>query len=162
MTEVVYSPIGVIHSPFTKVEGMPIQSRAAAGVKGSVRLNPNLVPGLKDIEGFSHLILLYHFHLSKPPSLEVTPFLDDTKRGVFATRVPSRPNSIGISIVKLIGVSGTILSIEDVDIIDGTPLLDIKPFVPYFDNRETQKVGWFTKNASKVTQTKSDRRFAMP
>ena len=162
MQEITYKPIGVIHSPFADVEGMPIQPSAASGIEGTVDFNPELAPGLKDLEGFSHVILIYHFHLSKRHSLEVKPFLDDTRRGVFATRVPARPNAIGLSVVRLTGVSGSILTIEDVDVVDGTPLLDIKPFVPDFDNREVQSTGWFAKQVSRVTEVKADRRFAAP
>ncbi len=160
MQEIVYKPIGVIHSPFADVEGMPIQPRAASGIQGSIQLNPDLAAGIKDLEGFSHVILIYHFHLSKRYSLEVKPFLDDTQRGVFSTRVPARPNAIGLSVVRLTGVSGSILTIEDVDVVDGTPLLDIKPFVPDFDNREAQRTGWLTNQASRVNEVRADRRFA--
>ncbi|MGA9646739.1 MAG: tRNA (N6-threonylcarbamoyladenosine(37)-N6)-methyltransferase TrmO, partial [Candidatus Korobacteraceae bacterium] len=155
MQEIVYKPIGVIHSPFADVEGMPIQPRAASGIQGSIQLNPDLAAGLKDLEGFSHVILIYHFHLSKRYSLEVKPFLDDTQRGVFSTRVPARPNAIGLSVVRLTGVSGSTLTIEDVDVVDGTPLLDIKPFVPDFDNREAQRTGWLTNQASRVNEVRA-------
>ena len=160
MEEIIYKPIGMIHSPFTEVNGMPIQPTGAIGVKGTAELDANLAPGLKDLAGFSHIILIYHFHLSKRHSLEVTPFLDDTQRGVFATRVPARPNAIGLSVVRLTGISGSTLTIEDVDVVDGTPLLDIKPFVPDFDNREAQRTGWLTKQASRVNEVRADRRFA--
>jgi len=160
MEEIIYKPIGVIRSPFTDASGMPIQPTGATGVKGTVELDANLAPGLKDLAGFSHIILIYHFHLSRRHSLEVTPFLDDTPRGVFATRVPARPNSIGLSVVRLTGISGSTLTVEDVDVVDGTPLLDIKPFVPEFDNREAQRTGWLTKQASRVNEVRADRRFA--
>ncbi len=160
MQEIVYKPIGVIHSPFAAVEGMPIQPKAASGIAGTAHVNPDLALGLKDLEGFSHIILIYHFHLSKRHSLEVKPFLDDTPRGVFATRVPARPNAIGLSVVRLTGISGSTLTIEDIDVVDGTPLLDIKPFVPDFDNREAQRTGWYTNQASRVNEVRADRRFA--
>lgn len=160
MEEIIYKPIGMIRSPFTDVSGMPIQPTGATGVKGAVELDANLAPGLKDLAGFSHIILIYHFHLSKRHLLEVTPFLDDTPRGVFATRVPARPNAIGLSVVRLTGLSGSTLTVEDVDVVDGTPLLDIKPFVPEFDNREAQRTGWLTKQASRVNEVRADRRFA--
>jgi tRNA (adenine37-N6)-methyltransferase len=161
MQEIKYKPIGVIRSPFTDIEGMPIQPNAAIGIAGTVDFDPELAPGLKDLEGFSHVILIYHFHLSKKYSLEVKPFLDDSPRGVFATRSPARPNSIGLSIVRLTGVSGATLAIEDVDILDGTPLLDIKPFVPAFDSRDASKIGWLQNRVSRSSETKSDRRFAV-
>jgi tRNA (adenine37-N6)-methyltransferase len=162
MQEIVYKPIGVMHSPFIDVEGMPIQPSAASGIAGTIDVNPDLALGLKDLEGFSHIILIYHFHLSKRHSLEVKPFLDHTPRGVFATRVPSRPNAIGLSVVRLTGISGSTLTIKDVDVVDGTPLLDIKPFVPDFDNPEVQRIGWLTKQASRVNEVTADRRFRDP
>ncbi len=162
MHETVYKPIGIVRSPFADIEGMPIQPKAASGIKGSIELKPELTAALKDLEGFSHIILIYHFHLSGPHALEVRPFLDDTPHGVFATRVPARPNGIGLSVVKLTGISGSTLAIEEVDVVDGTPLLDIKPFIPDFDNRETQRTGWFAKQTARVTEVKADRRFAVP
>jgi tRNA (adenine37-N6)-methyltransferase len=162
MEQIIYKPIGLIHSPFTEVEGMPIQPSGAVGVTGTVELNTDFAPGLKDLDGFSHIMLIYHLHLSQGYSLEVIPFLDDVPRGIFATRSPRRPNPIGLSVVRLTGMSGSILSIEDVDVLDGTPLLDIKPFVPVFDNREAQRVGWFTDVAHKCPQTRADRRFVEP
>jgi tRNA (adenine37-N6)-methyltransferase len=160
MPGIYMEPIGIVHSPFFDVEGMPIQPIGAAGVKGTVVLNPELAPGLKDLDGFSHIILIYWFHASKGYSLHVKPFLDDTLRGVFATRVPRRPNSIGLSVVRLIAIDGTTLHIEDVDILDGTPLLDIKPSIPTFDHREGQSVGWFAHRQEAAAHMRADRRFA--
>ncbi len=114
----------------------------------------------KDLDGFSHLILLYHFHLIKADCpLMVKPFLDDQLHGVFATRSPARPKKIGISVVILTKIENNILHIQDVDIIDGTPLIDIKPFVPEFDCRKTAKIGWFTGKIGKLGITKDDGRF---
>ena len=160
MSEILLKPIGVVRSPFSKVEGMPIQASAANGVKGSIELKPEYMEGLKDIDGFSHLILIYHFHRCAGYSLHVTPFLDQTPHGVFATRVPRRPNGIGLSIVRLIGISENLLEIEDVDILDQTPLLDIKPFVPEFDHRDAQRTGWFTDNARRAAEVRADGRFS--
>jgi tRNA-Thr(GGU) m(6)t(6)A37 methyltransferase TsaA len=115
--------------------------------------------GLQDIEGFSHLILLYHLHLIQEPSLVVTPFLDDQPHGVFATCSPKRPNPIGLSIVRLVRVDGGTLHIEDVDMVDGTPLLDLKPYVPTFDIREAASIGWFGKNIDQVYEVRADQRF---
>lgn len=154
-----YKPIGIIHSPFKEAKGTPIQAVAAQEIVGSIELDPEYVAGLKDIEGFSHLMLLYHFHLIRESSLLVKPFLDNELHGIFATRSPSRPNSIGISVVRLIKVEGNKLYIKDVDTIDGTPLLDIKPYVPKFDIRETEKTGWFEKSIHKLSHTKDDGRF---
>ena len=159
MDLVTYRPIGVIRSPFMDVEGTPIQPSAAKGVTGTVELELEFAAGLKDLDGFSHLILIYHFHLSKGQSLEVKPFLDDVLRGVFATRAPRRPNSIGISVVRLIRIEGSTLRIEDVDIVDGTPLLDIKPHVPEFDCRQTARVGWLTGKVGLASSTAADGRF---
>ncbi len=160
MDEIAFKPIGVIRSPFLDVQGMPVQPIGAVGVKGAVELNTDLEEGLKDLDGFSHVMLIYCFHLSSGYSLHVIPFLDRTPRGVFATRVPRRPNSIGLSVVRLTGIRGSVLDIEDVDVLDGTPLLDIKPFVPQFDNREVQRAGWFTHRADKAKVVRADRRFA--
>jgi len=159
MLKISYTPIGVIHSPFKDIEGMPIQPAGASGVEGTVELIPDFTPGLKDLDGFSHIILIYHFHLSQGCSLHVKPFLDDTLRGVFATRAPRRPNAIGLSIVRLAGVTGNVVHIQDIDVVDGTPLLDIKPFVPQFDNRNTDEIGWVTGKASIVGEIRADRRF---
>lgn len=159
LDKICLEPIGIIHSPFNDIEGMPIQTIGADGVKGTVELNEDLADGLKDLSGFSHIILIYRFHMSKGYSLHVRPFLDEVNRGVFATRSPRRPNNIGLSVVRLTGISGNILDITDVDILDGTPLMDIKPFVPLFDNRDAQRTGWFDQCAQNALKKKSDRRF---
>ncbi len=142
MEEIKLTPIGVIHSPYKEPVGVPIQPVFGKGVKGTVEVFPEYQEGLKDLANFSHIILLYYFHLCSKTSLKVRPYLDNVKRGVFATRAPSRPNHIGISVVRLVKIEGNILYIEDLDIVDGTPLLDIKPYVPKFDVREKVKVGW--------------------
>ena len=159
MEPIQYKPIGIIRSPFTEIEGMPIQPSGAAGIKGTIEVDPAFKDGLKDIEGFSHIYLLYHFHLSQGFSLEVKPFLDDKRHGVFTTRAPRRPNSIGLSIVKLIDVDDNILQIENVDIVDGTPLLDIKPYVPAFDIQDVKKTGWLSDVMNNSVKHKSDDRF---
>jgi tRNA-Thr(GGU) m(6)t(6)A37 methyltransferase TsaA len=159
MKGIAYMPIGVIHSPFNNIEGMPIQPAAAKGIAGTVEIEQEYCDGLKDIEGFSHIILLYHFHLSKGYSLEVRPFMDDKLHGVFATRAPNRPNPIGISVVKLVRVQHCTLHIEDVDILDGTPLLDIKPFVPEFDVVKAERIGWLSQKIAKIYEAKADKRF---
>ena len=157
--EVNYRPIGVIHSPFTDIEGMPIQPTGASGIRGTVEVFPEFAEGLKDLEGFSHIILLYHFHRVQGAKLVVTPFMDCQPHGVFATRAPKRPNPIGLSIVKLLSIEQTILHIENVDILDGTPLLDIKPYVPEFDQPGADRVGWLEQAKGKVQSKKSDSRF---
>jgi tRNA-Thr(GGU) m(6)t(6)A37 methyltransferase TsaA len=135
-------PIGFIHTPFTRMEDTPIQAVRSEAI-GRVDVLPEFVEGLKDIEGFSHLILLYIFHESDGFDLAVKPFLDDQLRGLFATRHPRRPNPIGLSVVRLIKRSGNNLEIEGVDMLDGTPLLDIKPYVEDFDVRQGTRSGWF-------------------
>jgi tRNA-Thr(GGU) m(6)t(6)A37 methyltransferase TsaA len=155
-----YKPIGIIHSPFKEIKGTPIQPAGAKGINGNVEVFPEYVQGLKDLEGFSHIILLYHFHLSGKPSLMVTPYMDSTPRGVFATRSPRRPNAIGISVVRLINIEKNNLHIQDIDIVDGTPLLDIKPHVPDFDIREVQRIGWLENNIQKLGDAKDDGRFS--
>jgi tRNA (adenine37-N6)-methyltransferase len=159
MDLVTYRHIGVIRSPFADTEGMPIQPSGAQGVTGTVELEPEFSAGLRDLDGFSHILLIYHFHLSKGQSLEVKPFLDDVSRGVFATRAPRRPNSIGISVVRLIRIEGPTLSIQDVDIVDGTPVLDIKPHVPEFDCRQAARIGWLTGKVGLASSIAADDRF---
>jgi tRNA-Thr(GGU) m(6)t(6)A37 methyltransferase TsaA len=158
--EMTYRAIGIVHSPYRKTRGTPIQSTAAQGIEGSIELLPQYSEGLEGLEGFSHIILLYHFHLSKKYSLKVKPYLDDQSHGVFATRAPSRPNPIGISIVQLTKIEGTILYITDVDVVDGTPLLDIKPYVREFDARDVRKQGWLEDKLANLQKVKDDGRFA--
>lgn len=155
-----FRPIGVIHSPFSTQAGTPIQPAAARGAAGTVRIYEEYAEGLRDLDGFSHIWLLYHFHLSKRYSLTVTPFLDTEMRGLFATRAPARPNGIGLSVVRLTGIRGTVLDIQDVDIIDGTPLLDIKPYVPVFDVRDADRTGWLEGRSGDNIGLKDDGRFA--
>lgn len=159
MDGIEFKPIGIIRSPFKKLQGIPIQPVAAKGVKGTVEIFPEYSEGLKDLEGFSHIILIFHFHLSKKPRLKVIPYMDDRPRGVFATRAPSRPNPIGLSVVRLVSIKGETLHVQDVDIADGTPLLDIKPYVPDFDRRETIKIGWLEENIHKLPSSKDNGRF---
>ncbi len=154
-----YQPIGVIHSPFTTLEGMPIQPAGASGVKGRVEVYPEYEAGLKDLDGFSHLFLLYHFHRSMGFKLQVIPFMDTEHRGLFATRAPKRPNAIGLSVVRLIEIKYNILQIENVDVLDGTPLLDIKPYVPEFDEQKYVRTGWLEKTGKRVAERSSDDRF---
>ncbi len=159
MKDVTFTPIGKIHSPFQNIEDMPIQPVGAKGVQGTLEVDEQYTDGLKDLEGFSHIILLYHFHLSEGFSLSVKPFLDDEEKGLFSTRAPKRPGPIGLSVVKLIDVDENILRIEDVDVVDGTPLLDIKPYVPEFDIREVENCGWLEKEAERAEEKRSDERF---
>jgi tRNA-Thr(GGU) m(6)t(6)A37 methyltransferase TsaA len=159
MNEIRYKPIGIIHSPLRKSQSVPIQSVASKGIEGSVEVAREYVEGLKDIEGFSHIILIYHFHLSRDSSLIVKPYLDENLHGVFSTRAPSRPNPIGISIVRLTKVEDNIMHIQDLDVLDGTPLLDIKPYVPKFDQRKTARIGWLKNNINRLSIVSGDGRF---
>jgi len=138
---------------------MPIQPSGAESIRGTIHILPEYSEGLKDLEGFSHIVLLYHFHLSQDTKLTVIPFMDSQARGVFSTRAPSRPNPIGLSIVKLRKIKGNILDIENVDILDGTPLLDIKPYVPEFDQYPADRIGWLEQVRGTVRGKKSDNRF---
>jgi len=153
------SPIGVIHSPFRSLEDMPIQPAGAKDVTGSVEVLEVFQPGLDDLEGFSHIFLLYLFHRSNSFDLRVVPFLDSRPRGLFATRAPRRPNPIGLSVVQLDRVEKGILHIRNVDVLDGTPLLDIKPYVPKFDAPEGVRSGWLETGGRHVTKHRSDDRF---
>ena len=159
MNKIKYIQIGIIHSPFKEPKGTPIQPTAAQGIDGTVEVFQEYTEGLTDIDGFSHVILVYHFHLSKESSLKVKPFMDDQTHGIFSTRAPNRPNPIGISVVQLVKIEGNILHVKDMDIVDGTPLLDIKPYVPEFDIRDAKKKGWLEKNVSKLSTSKDDGRF---
>ena len=153
-----FAPIGIIHSPYAEPAGVPIQGVFAGGAEGTVELLPGFAAGLADLDGFSHIILLYCFHRSKGCTLTCKPFLDTQERGVFATRAPRRPNPSGMSGVRLLGIEGCVLRIGDVDIVDGTPLLDIKPYLPDFDVRVEVRSGWY-ESARNKQQTVSDGRF---
>jgi tRNA-Thr(GGU) m(6)t(6)A37 methyltransferase TsaA len=154
-----YRPIGIIHSPFKCRAGTPIQPIGGIGVKAEVEIFPEFIEGLADLNGFSHIILLYHFHLSTAYKLKVKPFLDHAVRGVFATRAPARPNPIGISVVRLLRIDRETLVVQDIDIIDQTPLLDIKPFVPDFDMRQVDGIGWLQKKVENAQNLTDDGRF---
>lgn len=134
-------PIGIIHTPYKSKQETPIQPYKSTG-RGKVEVFKPYQTGLIDIEGFSHLILIYQFHKSKGYKLQVKPFLDDEKKGLFATRYPRRPNQLGLTVVKLLAREGNILLVKGIDMIDGTPLLDIKPYVPEFNPKDEIRVGW--------------------
>ena len=157
--DIVYRPIGVIHTPFDEPAGMPIQPCFAEGAAGHVEIFEGYAEGISDLEGFSPLHLIYHFDRSSGYSLRVTPYLDDNQRGLFATRSPRRPNPIGLSVVRLVGVEGNSLQVEDLDMLDGTPLLDIKPFNPAIDNRGHCRVGWMEGRTPSAVRGTSDGRF---
>jgi len=151
MVDITYRPIGIIHTPYTDKECTPIQGCFAPESKGSIEIFPEYSQGLQNIEEFSHLILIYHFHQAGGSHLVARPFLDKEKKGIFAIRYFTRPNPIGLSIVKLLKVNGNIIHIGEVDMLDGTPLLDIKPYVPQFDIKEGVKDGWY-RSASERTK----------
>jgi len=150
-------PIGVIRTPFWEAAGTPIQPRRARGVKGTVEVFERFQEGLKDLEGFERIWLVYWFHRAAKARLRVIPYLDDQERGLFATRAPCRPNPIGMSPVRLLKVESNLLTVADVDILDGTPLLDIKPYTPHFDCFKVTRCGWLEKAARR--RRVADSRF---
>ena len=159
MEKITYKPIGIIRSPFKKSKGTPVQPTAATEAEGIIEIYPEYSEGLLDLDGFSHIIILFHCHLSNKLFLKVKPYMDDIPHGVFATRAPSRPNSIGLSIVRLLTIKKNLLHIKEIDIVDGTPLLDIKPYVEQFDYRKNSRKGWLEKNINKLSTAKDDGRF---
>jgi tRNA-Thr(GGU) m(6)t(6)A37 methyltransferase TsaA len=157
--EIIYHPIGLIRTPFKRLEQMPIQPTGSQGKPGVAEIHPEYLEGLKDLAGFSHLILIYHLHRVERVDLTVTPFLDEEPHGVFATRAPTRPNPIGISVVELERLEENRLHLKAVDILDGTPILDIKPFVPEFDQPAGVSIGWLKQARDRIRSTESDSRF---
>ncbi len=153
-------PIGLIRSPHENPAGTPIQPSRARDARGQVLIHPRYADALADLDGFERIWLVYWFHRVGPARLTVTPFLDDQPRGLFATRAPTRPNPIGLSCVRLIGVEGTTLEIADVDVLDGTPLLDVKPYVPGFDSYPDARAGWVDR--ARIDRSQADDRFAEP
>ncbi len=149
-------PIGVIRTPHAAPPGTPIQPRRSEGDEGSVEVFEPFAPGLRDLDGFDRVWLLYWFHRAPEARMEVTPFMDTHTRGLFATRAPTRPNPIGLSCVRLLGVEGRTLHLADVDMVDGSPLLDIKPYVPDFDAYDVERVGWL---AEATDRRVADERF---
>ena len=156
---IVYHPIGIIRSEHTVPENTPIQPVYAAGCRAVAEIFPEYAKGLDNLEGFSHIYLIYHFHRAEPARLTVTPFLTDESMGVFATRINCRPNAIGFSIVRLIERRDHTLLLEDVDILDQTPLLDIKPYVARFDRIDATRGGWQDKVDEKNAQQQGQRNF---
>jgi tRNA-Thr(GGU) m(6)t(6)A37 methyltransferase TsaA len=159
MSSIVFTSIGIIHSPFKELKGMPIQPAAALDVEGWIEIYPDYVEGLKDLDGFSHIYLLYHFHKANQAKLTVTPFLDTVPRGVFSTRAPSRPNPVGLSVVALDRVDHNRIYIRNVDILDGTPLIDVKPYIPEFEQQEELRTGWLEASGEEIRNKLSDDRF---
>lgn len=156
-----YTPIGVLRTPFHDVRGMPIQPRSAAAAPGTALIDDAFAEGLDGLAQFSHVILLYHLHRQANVQLRVQPFLDTQLRGIFATRAPARPNPIGLSIVPLLRVEATTLHLGGLDMLDGTPLLDVKPYVPAWDRIEGATSGWIGPQHD-IAGTCADDRFAGP
>lgn len=159
MESITFTPVGILHSPHKELAGMPVQPTSAAGITGKIEIFPEFAEGLLDIEGFSRIMIFYHLHRSAGPLLSAIPFLDTVPHGVFASRIPRRPNPLGFSVVRLISREGNILNIADVDILDGTPVLDIKPYVPEFDAYPNESSGWFEGKLSGIKTKRSDDRF---
>jgi len=156
--KVTYRPIGVIRTDHDAAEKTPIQPVYATGCTGRVEVFPEFAEGLRDLDGFSHVYLIYHFHRVGPPKLIVKPFMEDVERGVFATRAPCRPNAIGMSVVRLMGRVGNDLVVEGADMLDGTPLLDIKPYTARFDRIDTTRNGWQDGVDEDVARRRGERR----
>ena len=156
---ITYRPIGVVHSPFRHMKGTPIQGVFAPDAAGTVEVFEEYADGLQDVDLFSHLYLLYCFDRAGPYQLTCVPFLDDQPHGIFATRAPRRPNAIGLSIVRLVSRAGRLLQVAELDVLDGTPLLDIKPYVPQMDHRPQAASGWVKDTGRKATRRGADQRF---
>jgi tRNA-Thr(GGU) m(6)t(6)A37 methyltransferase TsaA len=146
MKKIIILPIGIIHTPYKKIEEIPIQGNLKKKVEAWVELKDKYVNGLKDLENFSHAILLFYFHKSKIEKIQSKPYLEDTIHGIFSIRSPNRPNHIGFSIVKIKNITNNKLYFNNVDMLDGTPLIDIKPYVEYFDNKINVCSGWIEKH----------------
>jgi len=156
--DIEYRSIGLVHSPFIDQKGTPIQPSRAKGARGTVEVFPEYADALTDLDGFSHIYVLCHLHRSEGFELKVVPYLDTVLRGLFATRAPRRPNPIGLSIVDLIRIEANILTVENIDLLDGTPVLDIKPFVDQFDTRREVRTGWLERARSQ--RERADDRFS--
>ena len=160
MAKTEFNPIGIIKTPFKTREDVPIQSTGGQDVEAVLEIKPEYAAGLDDLEGFSHLLLVYHLHLSEGYELKVVPFADTVERGVFATRAPRRPNPIGVSVVRLDRIEGNRVYISGVDMVDGTPLLDIKPCVPHlYPSPEDVSMGWLEGKVDRMGRLRSDERF---
>ncbi len=151
--------IGTIHSPFQQLEGMPVQPLGSGCAEGRVVVEERFAEGLRDLDGFSHIYLVYQFHKAARTRLQVVPYMDTQVRGVFATRSPLRPARIGISVVELLSVAGNVLTVRGLDVLDGTPLIDIKPYVPQFDCWPQAACGWMKASRAEVERRRADDRF---
>ncbi len=158
MKAINYKPIGVIHSPFKESTGIPRQAVGASDVKGQIEIFDEFYEGLKDLDGFSYIIIIFHIHLVEKPSLKACPPWDGKEHGVFATRSPYRPNPIGMSTVRLESIEQNILHTSGVDMADGTPVLDIKPYIPDLNLTDDIKIGWLTDKVEEMNKSKSGDR----
>ncbi len=159
-TAITFEPIGIIRTPFRKTAGMPIQPHGAEGIEGVAEIYDDFSAGLADLDGFSHIVLLYHFHQVKGYKLYVVPFMDNKPHGIFATRSPVRPNAIGMSIVKINKIEGRLIYFDGADMLNGTPLLDIKPYYKMYDHPQDVRGGWLeAREDIDIKKIKSDARF---
>ncbi|HPQ71070.1 MAG TPA: tRNA (N6-threonylcarbamoyladenosine(37)-N6)-methyltransferase TrmO [bacterium] len=160
MDSITLTPIGIVHSPHKQPQGTPIQPCFARGVEGEIEIFPAYAAGLKDVDGFSHLHVIYYFHLAKGYELTATPYADTVPRGLFAIRSPRRPNPLGLSVVRVRGVEGNRLLVAEIDMLDGTPVLDLKPFNPAMDHRDDCRIGWMENRWRADRPLADDGRFA--
>lgn len=158
---ITFTPIGHFRTPFTEIKDMPIQPIGGQDIQGVIDVFPEFREGLQDLEGFSHVFVLYHLHEIKGYDLVVQPFLDSNKHGIFATRSPKRPNAIGLSVMRLLRVSKNSVIVQGIDVLDGTPVIDIKPYVADFDRPDADRFGWFEGKSSNAVHHRSDERFAL-
>ena len=156
---IVYSPVGVIRTEHVAAQETPIQPVYAKGCRGRVEILPQYQEALRDLDGFSHIYLIYHLDRAARARLTVKPFLQDVERGVFATRAPCRPNPIGLSIVELIRIEGNVIHVDGLDVLDGTPLLDIKPYTARFDRIESTRNGWQDNVDEETAQQRGRRHY---
>lgn len=159
MIQITYKPIGTIYSEHQEAKKTPIQPIYAEQCKGRVEVLPEFAEGLSDLDAFSHIYLIYHLDRAGEPALKVKPFLQDVERGIFSTRFPRRPNAIGMSIVRLVSVDGNVLEVEGIDVLDGTPLLDIKPYTTRFDHIATDRNGWHEEITEEDAQVRGKRDY---
>jgi len=160
--KIVLQSIGVIRSSFTNLEDMPIQPASSQASMGTLELLPRYQGGLQDLDGFSHIYVIYYFHRTTNWKERVIPFLDEREHGIFATRAPARPNPIGLSVMEILEIRGSLVRVRNVDVLDGTPLLDIKPYIPQFDRVANARIGWLSETIDRLDHTQSDDRFIGP
>ena len=156
--QITVEPIAYARTDYKNLENMPIQPKGCSN-PAQIEVLPEFAEGLKDLDGFSHIYLLTYFDKCKNTKLTLIPFMDTVEHGVFATRSPARPNHIGLSIVKIESVKDNIITVTGIDLLDGTPIIDIKPYIENFDHPENPRSGWMTKTLDEVKEKRSDDRF---